>query len=482
MHKRREKIKLLILNPHFWIILIIFSVLLLLHYPRALLHSLDLTTSSYFGLERHAIERTLLLIPLSYSAFKFGLQGGILGLFVSACIMFPRVIFISSHRKDSLFEMVLTISIGVLINWWFESRRREIDLREKTLVKLKKSRKEREKVGRRFREIFEKAHDAIWIQNSEGQIITANKAAARLLQYTIEELRLVNISRFLTPRGLEQAKELEQKLLNGCTIHNPYEQIIIKQNGDPGILMLTTSVLGDESEPYFLQIARDMTEEKKMQENLRLYADQIHTAYEEERKRIARELHDDTIQTLVAISRTLDTYLTSNTIPETRTSSPLEKIHKNIDECLVRIRRFIQDLRPPTLEYLGLIPALREMMSEIREQSHIDFQFTFNTDLISLKREQELLIYRIIQEGMRNIWKHSRAEKADIIIEADEKKISLEIRDNGRGFELKNGSLFLEKGKLGLMGMKERSHLLGGELHIYSEINKGTRILFTLEL
>ncbi|MBN2441239.1 MAG: PAS domain S-box protein [Spirochaetales bacterium] len=467
-------------NPYFWIIIVLFLVVIILHYPHLHLIPVKIEINSYLGLERHALERILLLIPISLASYIFGLRGGVISLFTALIIMIPRVVALSTHKKDASFETVLTIAIGLLINWWLLSRRKEIDLREQALTKLEEKKHELHKMGKRFQEIFEKAYDAIWIQNESGHIISANLATALLTGYTLQELNNSNISRFLKPEAIQKAQDLEIKLINGINVHQPYELEIKKRNGEEAILMITTSLLGNETTPVFLKIARDITDEKKMQAHLRLYADQIHTAYEEERKRIARELHDDTIQTLVSISRSLDNYITKLDCKEKKISEPLDNINNSIDDALIRIRRFVHDLRPPTLEYLGLIPALRELVHEARDQSTIEINLSFTTTQFPFTREQELLIYRIIQEALSNIRKHSHATKADISLLAKGKEIMVEVKDDGQGFEIINGPMFLEKGKLGLMGMKERSHLLGGTLDISSKPGKGTTITLHL--
>jgi len=338
---------------------------------------------------------------------------------------------------------------------------------------------ELQRIGERFQEIFEKAHDAIWIQDLSGKITAANQAASELAGYELEELIGRDVSQFFTPRGLRLAREVEQNLLSLKAVKQPYEQRIIKRDGTEAILMLTTSLLGDEKIRAFLHIARDITDERRLQENLRLYVNQISKAHEEERQRIARELHDDTIQTMVAISRRLDNFVSKNPVQEP-TLKPLEEIQRDIDEALIRIRRFIQDLRPPTLEYLGLLPALRELAVQMQEQSGI----TVNLRVVGLERhftpEEGLLIYRIVQEAVRNVWRHSGATQTKIDVKFDEKETAIAISDNGSGFEIQVNPKLLELGKLGLMGMKERAHLLSGNLNITSKLNSGTTVILSI--
>jgi len=340
---------------------------------------------------------------------------------------------------------------------------------------------ELQRVGRRFQEIFEKAYDAIWIQDFQGRITDANQAAARLLGYEVKDLIGRHVSQFLAPEGLEVAREVRQKLLHGEAVKQPYQQRIVRQDGTQAILMLSTSLLENEGTTRaFQHIARDITEETKLHEDLELYATQISQAHEEERKRIARELHDDTIQTMIAVSRRLDDVTSRDSATLKEVLNSLGQLRGDIDKALIRTRRFIQDLRPPTLEYLGLVAALRELATQVQEQSGIEMNLKVEGRERRFTSEEELLIYRIAQEALRNVWRHSQATKAELIIEFNEEKTVVVISDNGRGCEVGESSEFLKAGKLGLMGMKERAHLLGSTLEVRSKPGKGTRV--TIEL
>jgi PAS domain S-box-containing protein len=337
---------------------------------------------------------------------------------------------------------------------------------------------ELQRVGGRFQEIFEKAHDAIWIQDFQGRIINANQAAARLTGYELKDLIGKHVSELLTPEGLELARQVRQKLLHGEPIKQPYGQRLLRKDGTQALLMLSTSLLENEGTPLaFQHIARDITEETKLQEALELYAAQISQAHEEERKRIARELHDDTIQTMIAVSRRLDDFASRDSVTLKEVVNSLGQLREDIDKALIRTRRFIQDLRPPTLEYLGLVAALRELATQVQEQSGIKVNLKVKGSERRFTSEEELLIYRITQEAIRNIWRHSEATKAELTIEFNEEKTVVVVSDNGKGCEVGESSEFLKAGKLGLMGMKERAHLLGGTLEVRSKPGKGTTVI-----
>jgi PAS domain S-box-containing protein len=466
-------------RPHFWIILLLFFICLLLHYPQLLVF-IRSPGYSLFGLERHALERILFLAPVIYAAYVFGFLGGCLCLAFALAAMLPRVLFISLHPLDAGLETGLAILVGALINIWLESRRREVGRREQTILKLEAVRRELQRISRRFQEVFEKAHDAIWIQDMEGRIVSANAACLELTGYGQEEMIGMPIDRLFPQEALSRTREVMKTLLDRRELKQPYEQQIIRNDGNPAEIMVTSSLLGEEKSTAFLHIARDISAERKLQRSLRLYSEQIGRAHEEERKRIARELHDDTIQTLVVLSRQLDSVISRQSTAGEKTTGSLEDVRKEIDESLVRIRRFIQYLRPPILEYLGLVPALRELGEQMQREKGIRIAIGSTEDRYSLDAEQQLLVYRIVQEALRNVWKHSHAQGCTVSLGREEECIRIVIEDDGIGFPARDPSDLLTSGKLGLMGMQERAHLLGGTLEIHPSRGGGTAVTLTI--
>jgi len=333
---------------------------------------------------------------------------------------------------------------------------------------------EKERTGRRFKELFEKAQDSIWVQDFDGKILDANQATADYTGYSLEETIGTYIFKTLSPEGLELAREVRRKLLSGIKVEQPYEQKVIRKDGTEATIMITTSLIQEEGmPPVFQHISRDVTREKKLAENLRLYAQQITQAYEEERKRIARELHDDSIQALIILSRQIDE-LISTQPKRAKVIRPLEEIRSEIDNVLARIRRFTQDLRPPTLDYLGLIPAVRELVSQLIAQSGITAELQVSGKEKHFTPGDEMLFYRIIQEALRNVWRHSSAKTVLVSIKFEKDNTIIEIKDDGKGFEIEENMSFVQAGKIGLAGIQERAELLGANLSISSKSGEGT--------
>jgi two-component system sensor histidine kinase DegS len=155
----------------------------------------------------------------------------------------------------------------------------------------------------------------------------------------------------------------------------------------------------------------------------------------------------------------------------------LEELYQQANNIMMEARRLSQDLRPAALDSLGLVPALEGLASQITRYSGIVTEVNVVGEKRRLPDEVELVLFRIVQEVLRNVWKHAEATTANITLEFDESNIVATFRDNGKGFEPPKVLSNLPRyGKLGLAGIQERVQLLGGTLTISSEPGKGTTI------
>jgi signal transduction histidine kinase len=220
---------------------------------------------------------------------------------------------------------------------------------------------------------------------------------------------------------------------------------------------------------------------QRMQQNLRFYLKQITIAQEEERRRIAQELHDDTAQDLVVLSRKLDGFITRSDNISQDEINYLEDLHHQINRTLSEVRRFSQDLRPSVLDDLGLLPALEWLTSEFSKHFSMDIEIKVQGTARRFPQETELVMFRIAQESLRNVGKHARSKKAWVTLNFSPDKTVLTIKDKGKGFKTPEriGDL-AALGKLGLAGMQERVQLIGGQLKITSHPGKGTTVIVTV--
>jgi len=337
---------------------------------------------------------------------------------------------------------------------------------------------------RNYRQLFENANDAIWVHDLQGNITAANEAAAKLVGYDIIEMGKMNVREFLSDESLNIASQIRHKLLEQEAVEQPYEQSLIRKDGTKAILKLTTSLVTENGKPIgFQHIARDVTEERRMQDSLRYYLSHVTKVQEEERKRIARELHDDTSQALYALSRQVDNFARNNSRQAPNTTAFLKELQEQLNKTLQGIRRFTQELRPSMLDDLGLLATLRWQVSDLEKQSGVEVRLT----VIGIERrfsaEMELTIFRIVQEALRNVEKHAQASKVEVKIEFCEGKTKISIGDNGKGFDSGRSLADLPReGKLGIAGMEERVRLLNGNMRIESKPDKGTKVMIEVPI
>lgn len=214
---------------------------------------------------------------------------------------------------------------------------------------------------------------------------------------------------------------------------------------------------------------------RSAQEGLHDYIGAITSAQEEERMRLARELHDDTIQAVIALKQRVQ--LAQKLIKDQNGRQSLNDLETLAEQTIENLRRLTRALRPIYLEDLGLVTALEMLAREIMQnhQLVVDFQKTGSER--RLAREVELSLYRIAQEALNNVVKHSKATHAGLTIGFENSEISLVVTDNGNGFMAPNSPTeFAPNGHFGLLGIHERADLIGARLEIESALGKGTML------
>ncbi len=216
-------------------------------------------------------------------------------------------------------------------------------------------------------------------------------------------------------------------------------------------------------------------------ENLRFYVQQITRAQEAERKRIARELHDDTIQSLVVLSRRIEALTApGERLPEA-VIQRLQELQELTGNVIQGVRRFSQDLRPSTLDDLGLVPTLEGLTTDLIQRDGIQAALQVLGDKRRLSPEGELALFRIAQEAFNNVKRHAQATRVLTTVVFTDDAVRMTIKDDGKGFKAPahTGDL-AASGKLGLIGMYERARLLGGTLVVQSEPGRGTAVVVSI--
>jgi PAS domain S-box-containing protein len=334
-----------------------------------------------------------------------------------------------------------------------------------------------------YRELFESASEAIWIHDLKGNVIAANIAAERLSGYAVDEQYDLKVGEFLGEEGLSQAREVRLRLLRGEPVTERYQQRIRRRDGTEAIIELATSLISVDGRPVaFQHIARDVTEEKRMRDSLRFYLQAILRAQEDERKRIARELHDETVQSLLLLTRRLDSVISSSANKVSKAArEELEQLHSLAVGICEGLWRYARDLRPRILDDMGLVAGLEYLADELHDSKGIEVRVEDTGSAPALSSEAQLVMFRIAQEALSNIRRHAEASEVMIALHFQDEKVRMTISDNGKGFKLpRQIGDFTGAGRLGLLGMHERARLLGGTFDIQSKLGQGTRVVVEL--
>ncbi|MGD8190990.1 PAS domain-containing sensor histidine kinase [Brevibacillus ginsengisoli] len=327
--------------------------------------------------------------------------------------------------------------------------------------------------------IFENVTDAILVVSNEGYVIGANQAAEKMTGYSADEL-LGKVPFCNICCGM--ATGTEELTCSDCFSTSgsmpSFEMHLKAKDGRNITIAASSSKLPEEAGSALVIILRDMSEQHRMERerHQRQITNYIIQAQEEERKRISRDLHDGVGQALYSITVGLKMVNQANV--DTDLKNLFVDIQQMTARALDEVKSMAVELRPSALDDLGLIPAIRSYAKRFEDTFGIETEF----DVVGSRRRFhssiETALYRISQEAMINAAKYADTDKLYVRFRELGQIIELSIMDFGKGFDIKETRV-LGTG-LGLFGMKERAHLLGGQVEINSTLNKGTTIRVTI--
>ena len=465
-------------NPHLWIAAVLFVFLTIAHLTE-LLSAIpflgDISLPATLGLSRHSLERFFYLLLMLYAGWTVGLVGAAVIWLSSASAMLLRAFLVSPQFRDAILESLASLAIAALavalMATYHQNKRQQ--------GRLEKARHDAELVRRNYEELFADASDAVWVHDMEGKITLANRACEELTGCPVSELPGRNVREFITPEARPLAREVRDRLLRGQAMEHRYEQRLIKEDGSEAIMQVATRLIVSDGRPQaFQNMARDVTEERRLQDNLQFYLRQILQAQEEERRRLSRELHDDTSQQVLLLTHRVDKIAArAESCSPQELLDELAKLYDLSEQTYQGIKHYAQALRPRILDDLGLVSALRWLAEEIQSLSGMQVQVQIG-EVPPLPPETQLVLFRIVQEALNNAHRHSGASEVGVTVECREDALTVTVTDNGSGFELPTQlSDFARRGKLGLTGMAERARLIGGEVRVNSAPGQGTTIV-----
>ncbi len=332
---------------------------------------------------------------------------------------------------------------------------------------------------RRLSLIAEKTVNAVLITNRNGEVVWVNEAFTKITGYSFEEIVGKRSREVL--HGIETDKTIQAFKERQIDQHRPFncELLKYKKSGEPFWVEIDGQPIFDEEGNfvYFFEIETDITDRKRDYEQLvqsrnesKAFARQLNEVLEEERSRIAREIHDELGQQLVGLKMSFAT-LSRSVDLEAESRDLATEIAFGLSRAIQSLKNISSDLRPAILDTLGLIPSLDWLIHEFERVTGIPCNTSFDTADDFYDRSISIAYYRICQESLNNVMKHAEATKLDVVVSERNGYLNMEIKDNGKG--LSDSQRRLSSG--GLLGMRERAHLIGGELIIISGI-RGTTI------
>jgi PAS domain S-box-containing protein len=391
-----------------------------------------------------------------------------------------------SEHADIVGEVANQLAIAIRQNLLRQEL--EDELAERTRAEEEATRSEARKSA-----ILESALDCVITMDHEGKILEFNPAAERTFGYKREDVVGKEMAELIIPPSLRQAhREGIARYLatgEGPVLGKRLELTGARADGTEFPVELAITRVDLPGQPVFTGYLRDITERKQAEgriretlEDLRRTDEQrqrllshLTVAQEEERSRIAADIHDDTIQVMTAVGMRLDILRRELQRPEQ--TELLEQLEETVTVATARLRNLLFELHPPTLDRDGLATALRVYLEQNLEQTGL--AYTLEDRLAGEPpAETRVILYRIAQEALANVRKHARATSATIVLENHEGGFLVRIADDGAGFLQEDARDRV--GHLGLASIRERAEMAGGWSRIDSAPGEGTTVEFWL--
>lgn len=332
--------------------------------------------------------------------------------------------------------------------------------------------------------IVESAMDAIITVDEEQRIVLFNLAAEKVFGCPREEAVGATLDLFIPERFRQgHAAHIRAFGETGTSSRRMGTTRIVtglRRNGEEFPIDASISQITEHGSRFYTVILRDVTERVRAEEALRRSKDELrdlslasNTVREQEKSRIARELHDELAQALTALK--MDVAWMDKHLPagEAGVSSKLKAMEQLLDHTVAATRRISADLRPLILDDLGLVPAAEWLVQNFAQRSGIACSLDVAPPDLELEDPQATALFRILQESLTNVSRHANASHVEVHIEGKSDSITLSVRDNGDGFTPQDPR---KPNSYGLLGLRERVYLLGGEVDIDSMPGKGTEI------
>jgi len=338
-----------------------------------------------------------------------------------------------------------------------DAKRAEIELQERTLY---------------LESLIANNPLGIVVKDESRRALFCNPAFEQMFQYTQEEIRGKDLDDFIAPHAREEAVRLSNSVQSGGIAH-ARTQRVRKDGTFLDVELYGVRVYSGSKFVASFVIYQDITDRKKSEEKLLALRNRLARAQEEERARIARDLHDDTGQRLALLSIDLEQLKQASVRLKSSLTQQLESLVKAASEITSDVHNVSRRLHPSQVELLGLVPALSNFCKDFAARNGMEIEFYHESLPLKPPQDAALCLFRVAQEAIRNVQKHSGTRRALVQLDENSGSLRLRVSDHGLGFDPEASE---PPQGLGLLSMQERLHSLGGELFVHSRPGGGTCI------
>jgi PAS domain S-box-containing protein len=332
--------------------------------------------------------------------------------------------------------------------------------------------------------IIDSAMDAIITLDERQRIILFNTTAESLFGCPQNEALGASLDRFIPERFRASHPEHIRRFGEGGVVSRRMatQRVVtgVRGTGEEFPIEASISQVRLNGHKYYTVIVRDVTERARSDEALRRSKEELYematvsaTAREQEKSRIARELHDELAQALTALRMDVDWLRQRQASSEGPSTAKLAAMERMLDRSVAATRRIASDLRPLMLDDLGLVPAAQWLVENFRERHGVECRIAIDPPDLELSDPQATAVFRIMQESLANVARHAGAAHVEVALTCSDNQIRLRVHDDGHGFDPgkpRNPNSF------GLVGLRERAHLVDGVIRIDSAPGRGTSV------
>ena len=353
----------------------------------------------------------------------------------------------------------------------------ELDVLRQRIDQLEMAEDSLREAEEQYRTLVERANDAIIIIQDE-KTVYRNPTYENLLGFRVNETTDQSFLDFVVPEDRETVRQHYYKRLQGEQVPDEYEVRLMPRSGEPVTMEVKPCVIEYKGASATMVVMRNVTERRRMENALERMRSRLLNLLESERSKISRVLHDTIGQNISILDFNLATIV--EMLEETsreRISGLIENMRGVIRETGDKLRDISSGLHPRLVQELGLVAGVHNLIDRFQGATGIEVHSSIQINELHIDESVEVNLYRIVQEALTNIVKHSKCSSVQFEMSVEDGRLGVMVKDNGTGFSLKDVSQRdIEQRGMGLFIMEERAKAIGGRLRIQSEPDQGTEL------